>query len=67
MLLGRQREIELETVLVPPGFEAVLCAMHLGLWSAVWADGKHGWSGLCQTSSPVVGSPATAIKKCVEK
>lgn len=54
-------------VLVPPGVEAVLCVTHLGLWSLGWAAGKHGWSGLCQTSSPTGGSPAVAIRGCVEK
>lgn len=67
MLLGRQQETELEMVLVPRGVEAVVCAMHLGLCSLGWAPGKHGWSGLCQTSSPIVGSPAMAIRECVEK
>lgn len=54
-------------VLVPPGTKAVLCAVHLGLWSLGWSAGKCGWSGLGQTSSPTVGSPATAITACVEK
>lgn len=67
MLLSRQREIELETVLVPFFVEAVLCAMHLGLWSLGWAAGKCGWSGLCQTCSPITGSPVMAIRECVEK
>lgn len=67
MLLGRQQETELEMILLPPGVEAVVCAMHLGLWSLGWAAGKRGWSGLCQTSSPIVWSPAMAVRECVEK
>lgn len=54
-------------VLIPPGVEAALCVMHWGLWSLGWAAGKQGWSGLCQTSRPIVGSPAMAVRECVGK